>query len=45
MGTKTTKVYETLRERLTAGAYAPADKFPSERALAEELHIGRAALR
>ncbi len=44
MGPKTTKVYETLRERL-AGEYAPGDKLPSERALVEELGIGRTALR
>ncbi|MFI9220502.1 MULTISPECIES: GntR family transcriptional regulator [Streptomyces] len=45
MGPKTTKVYETLRERLAAGDYSPGDKLPSERALAEELGIGRTALR
>ncbi|AOW88580.1 hypothetical protein BC342_20945 [Streptomyces olivaceus] len=45
MGPKTTQVYETLRARLAAGEYAPGDKFPSERALVEELGIGRTALR
>ncbi|MFJ6558586.1 NUDIX domain-containing protein [Streptomyces sp. NPDC091412] len=45
MGPKTTKVYETLRERLASGVYAPGDKIPSERALVEELGIGRTALR
>src|SRR5689334_12607440 len=45
MGPKTTKVYETLRERLASGGYAPGTKFPSERTLTEELGIGRTALR
>lgn len=45
MGPKTMKVYETLREQLASGRYVPGDKFPSERALAEELGIGRTALR
>ncbi|MEU9151638.1 NUDIX domain-containing protein [Streptomyces sp. NPDC048417] len=45
MGPKTTKVYETLRDRLTSGRYAPGGKFPSERTLTEELSIGRTALR
>ncbi|ARQ67510.1 NUDIX domain-containing protein [Streptomyces marincola] len=45
MGPKTTKVYKTLRARLASGDYAPGSKFPSERALAEELGIGRTALR
>ncbi|MEV8318873.1 NUDIX domain-containing protein [Streptomyces sp. NPDC059900] len=45
MGPKTTKVYETLRERLASGQYAAGDKFPSERVLSEELGIGRTALR
>ncbi|WP_252541074.1 NUDIX domain-containing protein [Streptomyces sp. RO-S4] len=45
MGPKTSKVYETLRERLGSGVYAPGDKLPSERALTEELDIGRTALR
>ncbi|WP_405434971.1 NUDIX domain-containing protein [Streptomyces anulatus] len=45
MGPKTTQVYETLRERLDSREYAPGDKFPSERALVEELGIGRTALR
>lgn len=45
MGPKTAKVYETLRARLASGGYAPGDKLPSERALVEELGIGRTALR
>ncbi|WP_078883046.1 NUDIX domain-containing protein [Streptomyces sp. NRRL S-1314] len=45
MGPKTTKVYETLQARLATGEYAPGDKLPSERALVEELGIGRTALR
>ncbi|WP_416972417.1 NUDIX domain-containing protein [Streptomyces sp. 4F14] len=45
MGPKTTKVYETLRERLASGQYTAGDKFPSERTLSEELGIGRTALR
>ncbi|MEU1454090.1 NUDIX domain-containing protein [Streptomyces avermitilis] len=45
MGPKTTKVYETLRERLASAQYAAGDKFPSERTLTEELGIGRTALR
>lgn len=45
MGPKTTQVYETLRERLKVREYAPGDKLPSERALVEELGIGRTALR
>ncbi|BAG19717.1 MULTISPECIES: GntR family transcriptional regulator [Streptomyces] len=45
MGPKTTKVYDTLRDRLIAGEYRPGDKMPSERALVEELGIGRTALR
>ncbi|MDT0469656.1 NUDIX domain-containing protein [Streptomyces gibsoniae] len=45
MGPKTTKVYETLRERLANGTYTPGEKFPSERTLTEELDIGRTALR
>ncbi|MEW2312248.1 NUDIX domain-containing protein [Streptomyces sp. NPDC006864] len=45
MGPKTTRVYEALRARLVAGDYAPGDRFPSERTLAEELSIGRTALR
>ncbi|WP_329614468.1 GntR family transcriptional regulator [Streptomyces brevispora] len=45
MGPKTTKVYETLRKRLATDEYAPGDKLPSERALVEELGIGRTALR
>ncbi|MFF3815807.1 NUDIX domain-containing protein [Streptomyces bluensis] len=45
MGPKTTRVYETLRERLATGTYVPGEKFPSERKLTEELDIGRTALR
>ncbi|WP_328837457.1 NUDIX domain-containing protein [Streptomyces europaeiscabiei] len=45
MGPKTTKVYETLRERIATGRYRPGEKFPSERTLTEELSIGRTALR
>ncbi|MYQ40300.1 Transcriptional regulators [Streptomyces sp. LamerLS-316] len=45
MGPKTAKVYETIRARLASGDYAPGNKLPSERALVEELDIGRTALR
>ncbi|MFD9026530.1 NUDIX domain-containing protein [Streptomyces parvulus] len=46
MGPKTTRVYETLRQRLAEGTYGgPGVKIPSERALTEELDIGRTALR
>lgn len=45
MGPKTTRVYELLRARITSGEYRPGEKFPSERALVEELDIGRTALR
>ncbi|UNO42446.1 NUDIX domain-containing protein [Streptomyces sp. MST-110588] len=45
MGPKTAKVYQTIGERLSSGKYAPGDKLPSERALAEDLNIGRTALR
>ncbi|MDG9719418.1 NUDIX domain-containing protein [Streptomyces sp. DH24] len=46
MGPKTTKVYETLRQRLAEGEYGgPGDKIPSERTLTEEMAIGRTALR
>ncbi|MFC7896399.1 NUDIX domain-containing protein [Streptomyces sp. NPDC057381] len=45
MGPKTTKVYETLRARITSGEYAPGDKLPSERTLVDALGIGRTALR
>lgn len=46
MGPKTTKVYETLRQRLAEGLYGGAgEKIPSERMLSEELRIGRTALR
>ncbi|MGW2467750.1 NUDIX domain-containing protein [Streptomyces bauhiniae] len=45
MGPKTTRVYETLRQRLASGQYAAGERFPSERSLTEELGIGRTALR
>ncbi|MFD8261922.1 NUDIX domain-containing protein [Streptomyces griseoluteus] len=45
MGPKTTRVYETIRDRLASGEYTAGGKFPSERALAAELGIGRTALR
>ncbi|MFD5161066.1 winged helix-turn-helix domain-containing protein [Streptomyces hawaiiensis] len=45
MGPKTAKVYDTLRERVVSGEYAPGDKLPSERTLAEQLDVGRTALR
>lgn len=45
MGPKTSKVYETLRDRLSGGEYGVGDKLPSERKLSEELEIGRTALR
>lgn len=45
MGPKTTKVYETIRQRIMSGELAPGDKLPSERALVDELGIGRTALR
>ncbi|WP_435172241.1 NUDIX domain-containing protein [Actinacidiphila sp. bgisy145] len=45
MGPKTTRVYRTLRERISTGKVGPGAKLPSERALVEELDIGRTALR
>ncbi|MFC5719874.1 NUDIX domain-containing protein [Streptomyces gamaensis] len=45
MGPKSTKVYNTIRARVASGEFAPGDKLPSERALSEELGIGRTALR
>lgn len=45
MGPKTTKVYNALRERLASGQYAAGSRIPSERTLADELAIGRTALR
>lgn len=45
MGPKTAKVYETIREWLASGELVPGDKLPSERALVEDLSIGRTALR
>lgn len=43
--TKTARVERTIREWMGSGRLAPGDKLPSERALAEELEIGRTALR
>lgn len=45
MGPKTSKVYETLRARLSSSKYGPGGKLPSERTLVDELGIGRTALR
>lgn len=45
MGPKTTKVYETIRERVASGEYPAGERIPSERALVEQLDIGRTALR
>jgi DNA-binding GntR family transcriptional regulator len=45
MGPKTTKVYETIRNRLASGEYPAGERIPSERALVEELGISRTALR
>lgn len=43
--TKTARVERTLREWAGSGRFAPGEKIPSERALSEELGIGRTALR
>ena len=43
--TKTARVERTIREWVGGGRLAPGDKLPSERALSEELGIGRTALR
>ncbi|MFF7365023.1 NUDIX domain-containing protein [Streptomyces sp. NPDC008125] len=43
--TKTARVERTIREWMGNGRLAPGDKMPSERVLAEELEIGRTALR
>ncbi|MFH9651659.1 NUDIX domain-containing protein [Streptomyces anulatus] len=43
--TKTARVERTIREWAGSGKLAPGDKLPSERALADELEIGRTALR
>lgn len=45
MGPKTTLAYETIKDRVTRGELAPGAKLPSERALSEQLDIGRTALR
>lgn len=45
MGPKSLRVYEAIRGWVTSGKLAPGDKLPPERALAEELSIGRTALR
>lgn len=45
MGPKSAKAYETIREWVASGAFEPGDKLPSERKLAEELGLGRTALR
>ncbi|MGW2654710.1 NUDIX domain-containing protein [Streptomyces sp. NPDC001478] len=43
--TKTARVERTIREWIGNGKLGPGDKLPSERALVEELEIGRTALR
>ncbi|MGW7054897.1 NUDIX domain-containing protein [Streptomyces sp. NPDC054887] len=45
MGPKSERVYDTIRDRIMSGKYAPGDKLPSERTLSEELSIGRTQLR
>ncbi|MEU7258183.1 NUDIX domain-containing protein [Streptomyces rimosus] len=45
MGPKSERVYRTIRERISMGKYPPGSKIPSERALSEELDIGRTQLR
>lgn len=45
MGPKSARVYATIREWIDSGKFAAGDKLPSERALVEELEIGRTALR
>jgi DNA-binding FadR family transcriptional regulator len=45
MGPKTTKAYETIHARLSSGEYPAGERIPSERALVEQLDIGRTALR
>ncbi|MEV0093380.1 NUDIX domain-containing protein [Streptomyces sp. NPDC050738] len=45
MGPKSERVYRAIRERISAGAYPPGDKLPSERTLSEDLDISRTALR
>ncbi|MFJ4779402.1 NUDIX domain-containing protein [Streptomyces sp. NPDC088762] len=45
MGPKSERVYRTIREWISTGKYLPGAKLPSERALSEELEIGRTQLR
>lgn len=45
MGPKTARVESTIREWIETGKLSPGDKLPSERAMTEELDIGRTALR
>ncbi|MET9128172.1 winged helix-turn-helix domain-containing protein [Streptomyces sp. NPDC004528] len=45
MGPKTAKVYSTIRGWVVDGELSPGDKLPSERALCEQLNVGRTALR
>jgi DNA-binding FadR family transcriptional regulator len=45
MGPKTEAVYDEIRRRVVEGEWAPGDRLPSERSLAEQLDIGRTALR
>jgi DNA-binding FadR family transcriptional regulator len=45
MGPKSAKVYETIRQWLASGGLQAGDKLPSERALVNQLGIGRTALR
>lgn len=45
MGEVTSRVEQTLRERIEAGTYRPGEKIPSERALAGELNAGRTTVR
>ncbi|WP_443040832.1 winged helix-turn-helix domain-containing protein [Streptomyces sp. AHA2] len=45
MGPKTEAAYVTICGWVLTGRYRPGDKLPSERAMCEELSIGRTALR
>ncbi|MFJ8073118.1 NUDIX domain-containing protein [Streptomyces sp. NPDC096176] len=45
MGPKSARVYRTIREWIAAGKYPAGAKLPSERALSDELEIGRTQLR
>jgi DNA-binding FadR family transcriptional regulator len=45
MGPKTEAAYVTIAGWLLTGVYGPGDKLPSERAMCEDLGIGRTALR